>query len=223
MQVFSQKNVNFGYSKAISILENINLTIEKGKTYAIVGESGSGKSTMIDLLPRFYDVTSGNILIDGISIKDYSINQLRSLYAIVSQEVVLFHDTIRNNITYGLKNVSDDAVREAARHAFALEFIEKLPDQFETIVGDRGALLSGGEKQRISLARAFLRDAPIFILDEATSALDIESEIAIQKALHYIENKTVIIVAHRPTTIKNADVVITVENKQIQIHENNEK
>ncbi len=219
MQQIEYRKVNFGYNPSKLVLENINFTIEKGKTYAIVGPSGAGKSTFIDLLPRFYDVTAGEILVDGVPIKKLAINQLRSLFAIVSQEVVLFNDTIRNNITYGLENITNEAVEAAARKAYAFDFIDRMPDRFETKVGDRGSLLSGGEKQRISLARAFLRNTPILILDEATSALDIESEMAIQKALQAIENKTLLIIAHRPTTIRNAEVVVTVVDQQVKIVE----
>ncbi len=208
------KGVSFAYQKDKPVLEEINLVLEKGKTYAIVGESGAGKSTLVDLLPRFYDITSGSLTIDDIPIQRCKISQLRSLFSIVSQDVVLFNDTIWNNLTYGLDNVDTDRVVAAAKKADALTFIEKLPLQFQTVVGDRGSLLSGGEKQRISLARALLRNTPILILDEATSALDIESEMAIQNALQTIQDKTVIIIAHKPATIRNADAVITVVDKQ---------
>ena len=203
------KNVTFSYQNDIKVIDNMSFTIKKGETCALVGASGSGKSTLIDLLPRFYDVTSGEILIDGINIKDYVIDDLRSLFALVTQDIVLFNDTIYNNITYGLQNVPFEKVREAARAANALEFIEALPQKFDTVLIDRGLSLSGGQRQRLSIARAILRDAPILILDEATSALDMESSQKVLEAIDQLmKDKTVIVITHRLSTIENANQII---------------
>lgn len=203
------KNVSFSYNNDVKVIDNMSFTIKKGETCAIIGASGLGKSTLIDLLPRFYDVTSGEILIDGVNIKDYVIDDLRGLFALVTQDIVLFNDTIYNNITYGLKNVPFEKVKAAAEAAYALEFIETLPQQFDTPLSDRGLSLSGGQRQRLSIARAVLRDAPILILDEATSALDMESGKKVYEAIAgLMKEKTVIIITHRLSTIENADKVI---------------
>jgi len=200
------KNVTFSYQNEVKVIDNMSFTIKKGEICAIVGMSGSGKSTLIDLLPRFYDVTEGEILIDGVNIKDYVIDDLRSLFALVTQDIVLFNDTIYNNITYGLQNVPVEKVREAARAANALEFIEALPLQFDTVLSDRGLSLSGGQRQRLSIARAILRNAPILILDEATSALDMESSQKVLEAIdELMKDKTVIVITHRLSTIENAN------------------
>jgi len=200
------KNVTFSYQNDVNVIENMSFTIKKGETCALVGISGSGKSTLIDLLPRFYDVTSGEILIDGINIKEYVIDDLRGLFALVTQDIVLFNDTIYNNITYGLQNVPFEKVKEAARAANALEFIEALPQQFDTALSDRGLSLSGGQRQRLSIARAILRNAPILILDEATSALDVESSQKVLEAIdELMKEKTVIVITHRLSTIENAN------------------
>jgi len=183
---------------------------------ALVGHSGSGKSTLADLLPRFYDVSSGEIKIDGTDIKDFIIDDLRSLFGLVSQDIVLFNDTIFNNIAFGLKNVSREEVINAARTANAYNFIMELPDNFETNIGDRGLSLSGGERQRISIARAVLRNAPILILDEATSAMDTESEKLVQHALdNVMQNRTSLVIAHRLTTIQHADLIIVIDDGKI--------
>jgi len=198
------------------VLKKINFTLEKGKTIALVGHSGAGKSTIADLLPRFYDVTEGNVLIDDVDIREYVIRDVRDLMGIVSQDVVLFNDTIENNISFGKRNVSMDEIEEAAKIAHIHEFINNLPEKYKTKVGDRGSLLSGGQKQRISIARAILHNPQILILDEATSSLDSESERLVQKALESLmQNRTTLIIAHRLSTIINADKIIVLKEGMI--------
>ncbi|GAB4254197.1 MAG: ABC transporter ATP-binding protein [Vicingaceae bacterium] len=210
------QNVSFKYTEKEYVLKNINLTIEKGKTVALVGESGGGKSTLADLLPRFYDVTEGELLIDGINVKELKINDLRNLMGIVTQESILFNDTVFNNIAFGNQNVSKEKVIEAAKIANAHAFIMELENGYDTNIGDRGGKLSGGQRQRISIARAILKNPPILILDEATSALDTESEKLVQEALFKLmENRTSIIIAHRLSTIKNADEIIVIQKGEI--------
>ncbi len=209
------KDVDFSYSD-IPVLKKININIEKGELVALVGESGAGKSTLADLLLRFYDVTSGSIMIDGIDIRDYVIDDLRSLYSVVTQDVILFNDTIFSNIAFGLKDVSESAVHEAAKMANAYDFIMQLPDKFMTVIGDRGLTLSGGQRQRISSARAILRNAAILVLDEATSAMDTESEKLVQEALdNVMKNRTSIVIAHRLSTIQHADKIIVITAGEI--------
>ena len=217
------KGVSFTYDEEAdlaetdkAVLHNINLKINKGEIIAITGSSGSGKSTMVDLLPRFYDIVQGEILIDGINNKDISIIDLRNLFGIVNQDVILFNDTVFNNIAFGLKDVSREMVIEAAKMAQAHQFIMEMPEQYDTIIGDRGMKLSGGERQRLSIARTFLKNPEILILDEATSALDNESEYLVQKALEtLLKGKTAIIIAHRLSTIRQADTILFMEKGEI--------
>lgn len=198
------------------VLKHINLTIRKGEIVALTGHSGSGKSTLVDLLPRFYDSCRGQILIDGTDIREYSISGLRNLMGIVNQDVILFNDTVFNNIAFGQKNVSREKVVEAAKNAHAHSFIMEMPDGYDTVIGDRGLKLSGGERQRISIARTILKNPDILILDEATSALDTESEYLVQKAMEtLLEGKTAIIIAHRLSTIRNADTIIFMNKGKI--------
>lgn len=210
------KNVSFKYlGQQTEVLKNINLTIPKGKTVAIVGKSGSGKSTLVDLLPRFYDVTEGEILIDGINIKDYDLQSLRSLFAVVTQEPILFHGSIAENIQFG-DDVSTAEINEAASIANAQEFIHLSEEKMNTQIGDRGQKLSGGQRQRLTLARALLRKAPVLILDEATSSLDTNSEKLIQDALdHVLPDKTAIVIAHRLNTIRHADYIVVLQDGEI--------
>ena len=206
------KRVCFNYDTD-PILNNINLVVNKGQTIAIVGASGAGKSTMMDLLPRFYDVTSGELLIDGVDIRNYKISDVRALMGIVNQDVTLFNDTIYNNIAFGLPNITVQEVEIASANANAHEFIMEMPEGYQTIIGDRGARLSGGQRQRISIARALLKKPDIFIFDEATSALDTESEKIVQDAIDKMMNeRTTFIIAHRLSTIRKADTIIVLES-----------
>jgi subfamily B ATP-binding cassette protein MsbA len=212
------KNVCFAYREAEVgwVLNNINIKIEKGKTIALVGQSGSGKTTMADMLPRFYDPSQGEILIDGVSIKDVKLSDLRALMGIVTQESILFNDTIYNNIALGIDNVTEEQVIEAAKIANAHEFISQMQQGYQTNIGDRGGKLSGGQRQRISIARAILKNPPILILDEATSALDTESERLVQDALNKLmKNRTSVIIAHRLSTIQHADEIIVLQKGEI--------
>ncbi len=210
-------DVHFEYQEGSElVLDSVSFKIDKGEVVALVGPSGSGKSTIADLIPRFYDTTSGEIAIDGNNIKDISLSSLRSNMGIVTQEVILFNDTIRNNISYAQSEKSDDLVREAARAANALEFIENTPNGFETIVGERGVKLSGGQKQRIAIARALLKNPSILILDEATSALDTESEKKVQTAIESLmKDRTALVIAHRLSTVQKADKIIVIENGKV--------
>ena len=208
-------NVSFHYNE-VNVLHNINLTIPKGKMIALVGESGGGKSTLVDLLPRFYDVSEGHILIDGTDIRDFKISDVRGLMGIVSQESILFNDTVFNNIAFGLEHATREAVIEAAKIANAHDFIMEMEDGYDTVIGDRGMNLSGGQRQRISIARAVLKNPPILILDEATSSLDTESERLVQEALAKVmTNRTSIVIAHRLSTIQNADEILDMVKGQI--------
>jgi ATP-binding cassette, subfamily B, bacterial MsbA len=209
------ENVRFSYEPETEILKGINLTIPKGKTYALVGSSGSGKSTLSDLMCRFYDVTHGSIKIDGLDLRDLKTKSLNNLFGVVSQESVLFNDTIKNNVLFGYP-VSQKDLWEALSIANATEFINQLPDGLETNIGDRGELLSGGQRQRLNIARAILRKPEILLLDEATSALDTESEALVQEALqNVLKGRTALIIAHRLSTIKNADQIIVMDQGQI--------
>ena len=209
------KDVTFRYEEE-DVLTDINIKIGKGKIIALVGQSGGGKSTMVDLLPRFYDTVKGEILIDGINLKDYRIDDIRGLMGIVTQESILFNDTVFNNIAFGMHDVSEEDVIEAAKIANAHEFISKMPEGYQTNIGDRGTKLSGGQRQRLSIARAILRNPPILIMDEATSALDTESERLVQEALaNVMSNRTSIVIAHRLSTIKFADEIIVLQKGKI--------
>jgi len=205
-------NITFRYNDNEPVLHSINLTVPRGEVLALVGPSGGGKSTLANLIPRFYDVSSGTILIDGHDIKDVSLHSLRRQIALVTQQTILFNDTVRYNIGYGVENCTDEEIIEAARSAYALDFINDLPDGLDTVVGEAGARLSGGQQQRISIARALLKNAPILILDEATSSLDTESEQKVQRALeNLMQNRTTIVIAHRLSTIKNADRIVVLK------------
>ena len=209
------RNVSFRYGEQW-VLKNINLVIPKGKTIALVGQSGGGKSTLVDLIPRYYDVQEGEVLIDGINVKDLGIHDLRQLIVNVNQEAILFNDTFRNNISFGVDNATDKQIAEAARIANAYEFITQSEHGFETNIGDRGGRLSGGQRQRVSIARAILKNPPILILDEATSALDTESERLVQDALERLmKTRTTVAIAHRLSTIKNADEICVLHEGQI--------
>ena len=217
------RNVRFAYDDAV-ILDNINLTIEKGKTIALVGSSGAGKSTLADLVPRFHDVTSGEVLIDGINIKEYSLHSVRSLMSIVTQEPILFNDTIGNNIKLGKENSSDEEIMQAAKVANAHNFIIQKEQSYETNIGDRGSKLSGGERQRLTIARALVKNPPILILDEATSSLDTESERLVQDAINnMMQNRTSIVIAHRLSTIRHADEIIVLQKGKIVERGNHEE
>lgn len=212
------KNVSFAYRKGDVgyVLKNINLNVQKGKTIALVGQSGSGKTTLADMVPRFYDVDEGELLIDSKNIRDLKIKELRSLIGIVSQESILFNDTVFNNIAFGITNATKEDVIQAAKIANAHEFIVALPDGYDTNIGDRGGKLSGGQRQRLSIARAILKNPPILILDEATSALDTESERLVQDALtNLMQNRTSLVIAHRLSTIANADEIIVLQHGEI--------
>ena len=209
------RNVSFRYGEQW-VLKDVNLTIPKGKAIALVGQSGSGKSTLVDLIPRYYDVQEGEVLIDGINVKDLGIHDLRQLIGNVNQEAILFNDSFRNNISFGVDNATDDEIEEAARIANAYDFIMASEAEFDTNIGDRGGRLSGGQRQRVSIARAILKNPPILILDEATSALDTESERLVQDALERLmKTRTTVAIAHRLSTIKNADEICVLHEGRI--------
>ena len=209
------RNVSFRYDKKW-ILRNINLIIPKGKTIALVGQSGGGKSTLVDLIPRYYDVQEGEVLIDGVNVKDLGIHDLRQLIGNVNQEAILFNDSFRNNISFGVDGATDEQIAEAAKIANAYDFIMQTEKQFDTPVGDRGSRLSGGQRQRVSIARAILKNPPILILDEATSALDTESERLVQDALERLmKTRTTVAIAHRLSTIKCADEICVIHEGEI--------
>lgn len=209
------RNVTFAYDEKI-VLNNVSLTIEKGKTIALVGQSGSGKTTFVDLLPRFYDVIGGQILIDGVDIRDLKLHDLRDLMGNVNQEAILFNDTIYNNIAFGVENTAMPEVIAAAKVANAHDFIIETEHGYDTVIGDRGSKLSGGQRQRLSIARAILKNPPVLILDEATSALDTESERLVQNALeNLMKNRTSVVIAHRLSTVRNADLICVFHEGEI--------
>lgn len=209
------KNVSFAYD-GVDVLKNINLKVEKGKTIALVGSSGAGKSTLADLIPRFHDVSCGELLIDGVNIKDYSLKSVREQISIVTQEPILFNDSISNNVRIGKQNASQTEIEEAAKVANAYNFITKKEKSFDTNIGDRGSKLSGGERQRLTIARAVVKNPPILILDEATSSLDTESERLVQDAINnMMQNRTSIVIAHRLSTIRHADEIVVLQKGEI--------
>jgi subfamily B ATP-binding cassette protein MsbA len=209
------EDVSFKYEEDW-VLKNINLRIRAGEMVAFVGASGGGKTTLVNLLPRFYDVTTGRILIDGVDIRDYRVESLRAMIGIVTQQTILFNETVRDNIAYGKVGQPLEEIVKAAQAAYADGFIGNLPRGYDTVIGEQGAKLSGGERQRISIARALLKNAPILILDEATSSLDSESEIEVQKALEYLmEGRTTLVIAHRLSTIRKANRIVVISNGEI--------
>jgi len=210
------KDVTFSYRDGIKVIDDVSFTIEPGQTVALVGQSGSGKSTLADLLPRFYDVESGSIKVDGVDVRDLKVHELRSLMGNVNQEAILFNDTFYNNITFGVKSATREQVEEAARIANAHDFIMASEEGYDTSIGDRGCRLSGGQRQRISIARAILKNPPVLILDEATSALDSESEHLVQEALERLmRDRTTLVIAHRLSTIRNADLICVLHEGRI--------
>ncbi len=209
------QNVSFKYDE-VMVLKNIDLDVKEGEILALVGMSGGGKTSLVNLIPRFYDVSEGSILIDGLDMREASIASLRGQIAIVTQEPILFNDTVRNNIAYGKKNASDEEIERAAQAAYAYDFVQRFPDKFDTIIGELGGRLSGGEKQRICIARALLKDAPILILDEATSSLDTEAESLVQRALeNLMKGRTTLVIAHRLSTIAYAHRILVIVDGRI--------
>lgn len=220
LQAFQDKiefqHVSFAYDAEQDVLQGINLHVNRGEILAVVGPSGGGKTTLANLLPRFHDVKTGCLCIDGHDIRDVTLHSLRSQMALVTQQTILFNDTVRNNIAYGREHCPQEMVIAAAKVAYALDFIEELPQGFDTVIGESGTRLSGGQQQRLSIARALLKDAPILVLDEATSALDTESEREVQKALeNLMKNRTTIVIAHRLSTIKNANRIIVIQDGRL--------
>ena len=208
------RDVSFAYTDA-EVLRHIDLRVPKGSTVAFVGQSGAGKSTLADLLMRFYDPTGGEILLDGVPIRNYGVKDYRSLFALVSQDVMLFHDTIYNNITMGMEATPEE-VAEAAKTANIYDFVMSLSDGFNHIVGDRGTTLSGGQRQRVSIARAVLRKAPVLVLDEATSAMDTESERLVQQSIEALSKQcTVVMIAHRLSTVRHADLICVLDEGRL--------
>jgi ABC-type multidrug transport system fused ATPase/permease subunit len=210
------REVSFSYMPGTPVLEGVNLDIPANTVVALVGRTGVGKTTLTSLVPRFYDVCAGAILLDGHDIRDLTMNSLRQQISIVLQDVFLFHGTVRENILFGRPDATEAEMVEAARVANAEEFIERLPDGYDTLIGERGVKLSGGQKQRLAIARAVLKDAPILILDEATSSVDTETEMLIQQALERLMvGRTTIVIAHRLSTVRNADLIVVLEGTQV--------
>jgi len=218
------ENITFHYSTGEEVLSDIDLKVEPGEIIALVGPSGSGKTTLVNLLPRFYDVAAGSIRIDGHDLRAVTLDSLREQIGIVPQETILFSGTVEENIRYGKLDATEEEIREAARAANALEFIERLPDGFDTLVGERGARLSGGQRQRVAIARALLKNPRLLILDEATSALDTESEHLVQQALERLmEERTTFVIAHRLSTIMHADRILVLNQGRITETGNHEE
>ncbi len=210
-------NVSFAYHESQPLLRNIQLEVGAGEVVAIVGPSGSGKSTLANLIPRFFDVTAGRVLFDGVDVRDVTLDSLRSQISMVTQETILFNDTIRNNVCYGRPNVTEEELEDALRAAMALDFIQAMPDGYDTAIADRGERLSGGQRQRLAIARALLKNSPVLILDEATSELDTESERLVQKALsNLMVGRTVIVIAHRLSTVRRADKIVVMEGGRVR-------
>jgi subfamily B ATP-binding cassette protein MsbA len=210
------EHVTFGYDPLEPVLQDIDFEVRGGEVIALVGPSGGGKSTLVDLLARFYDPLEGRITIDGVDLRDFSTRSLRSKFGIVTQETVLFHDTVRANIAYGRPNATQEEIERAADAAHASEFIAHLPEGYDTVLGERGTRLSGGQRQRIAIARAILRDPPILIFDEATSALDTQSERLVQDAINrLLQGRTVFVIAHRLSTIRHADRILVLKNGRV--------
>jgi subfamily B ATP-binding cassette protein MsbA len=210
------EGVSFAYAEGPPVLQDLSIEIRRGEVVALVGSSGSGKSTAMDLLPRFYDPTAGRITIDGIDLRELTLASIRAQLGIVTQETILFHDSVRNNIAYGLEGASDEAIRAAASAAHAHAFIAELPAGYDTVIGERGVKLSGGERQRLAIARALLKNPPVLLLDEATSALDLESERLVQDALERLmRDRTVLVIAHRLSTVQHADRIVVLEKGRI--------
>ncbi len=214
-QELELRNVQFRYENE-PVLKDINLKVSAGEVIAIVGVSGAGKSTLVDLIPRFYEVSEGTVLIDGIDVRNVTMDSLRNQIGIVTQQTILFNDTVRNNIAYGDIRKSDGEIIAAAKAANAYDFIMKMDQGFDSLIGEQGARLSGGERQRLCIARALLKNAPILILDEATSSLDSEAELEVQKALeNLMAGRTTLVIAHRLSTIQNADRIVVISNGRI--------
>jgi subfamily B ATP-binding cassette protein MsbA len=217
------QGVAFGYNRNEPVLEDVSFAVGKGEVLAVVGPSGAGKSTLVNLIPRFHEITTGRILVDGCDLREFDLLSLRKQIAIVTQDVILFNDTIRANIAYGCPGASDQAVMAAAQAALVDDFVSTFPEGYDTKIAERGLRLSGGERQRISIARALLKNAPILILDEATSSLDSESEVLVQRALqNLMRGRTTIVIAHRLSTIRHADRIVVLEAgkvKEIGNHE----
>jgi len=210
------RDVSFAYRPGEMVLKHIDLVVPAGQVVALVGTSGGGKTTLVNLLPRFYEVTEGAILIDDVDIRDVTLKSLRSQIAIVTQQTILFNDTVRNNIAYGRPEATEEEIAAAAEAAYASDFIQRLPKGMDTVIGESGVLLSGGERQRISIARAILADRPILILDEATSSLDTESELYVQKALeNLMQGRTTFVIAHRLSTVQRADRILVISEGRI--------